>query len=171
MGFQLGQLEKLENRFQAGMEPTPYHLAQHHLSHPEHNQRTVQFMQPVRTATSFVDISTSKQPSHVKVDETRTSQNTIDSRFDQFEQLGWEPNAHLAHVTQSQADHLLLEEQPVMAEPEQRGNVGDPSTYLGYENMLTDYLPAYDRYDALGSVGNNTDNILSGEELEKAFDS
>jgi hypothetical protein len=54
------------------------------------------------------------------------------------------------------ADHLLLEEQPVMAISEQRGNVGDPSTYyLGYENMLTDYLPAYDRCDALGSVGNN----------------
>jgi hypothetical protein len=129
-GFQLGQLE---NRFQAGMEPTPYHLAQHHQSHPEHNQRTVQFMQPVRTATSVVDISTPGKP---------------------------------------QADHLLLEEQPVTAEPEQRGNVGDLSTYLGYENLLTDYLPAYDRCDALGSVGNNNiDNILSGEELEKAFDS
>jgi hypothetical protein len=71
------------------MEPTPYHLEQHHRSHPKHIQRTVQFMQPVRTATSFA------------------------------------------------ADHLLLEEQPVMAKPEQRGNVGDPSTYLGYENMFT----------------------------------
>ncbi len=40
----------------------------------------------------------------------------------------------------------------------------------GHSPTLSDYLPD-DQEAALALVGNNYDNILHGEELEKAFDS
>lgn len=70
---------------------------------------------------------------------------------------GMPPTAHLAR--------------PVMAGPQPSRGKRDFSTHGSNEDLLSDYLPAFDRSEAMELLNNNTDNILCGAELERAFDS